>query len=155
MAHYEPFSPELSLISRRHKFTTMGAFVAFVEAVQVRGFYVHAARANTVSAFTNLRGPAPFSRTQRFPEAEYINLDAPGIRNYFDQLINACELPDRAQNIGNGNGHTSNADAKRAFDTALQHLRNIAKSVRAEELVEYGVFDRTSFETHYNLHWQD
>lgn len=154
MAGYVDFVGEVALISRRHKFASMDAFVAFVEATQVTSFYVHAARANVVAAFSDLRGPAPFSATQRFPEGEYIDLDHAAVRNYLDQLINACELPDRAQNVGGSNGHSSNADAKRAFDTALQHLRNIAKCVREEELVKHGVYTRASFEAAYALVWQ-
>uniref|UniRef100_A0A6B9KP24 Putative coat protein n=3 Tax=Atrato Virga-like virus 2 TaxID=2689341 RepID=A0A6B9KP24_9VIRU len=155
MARYQTFAGEVALISRRHKFATMDAFVSFVETAQISGFYVHAARANIVASFTALRGVAPFSAVVRFPETEYIDLDHPGVRNYLDQLINACELPDRAQNVGgNNNGHSSNADAKRAFDTALQHLRNIAKCVREEELVKYGVFTQATFEAAYNLLWQ-
>nr|QHA33735.1 putative coat protein [Atrato Virga-like virus 1] len=140
-------------ISTRHRFCTLDALIDFIERAQVCGYYVHASRANVVAAYNELRGKAPFARDQRFPVEEYVDLDHAGIRTYLDQLIAACELPDRAQNISGANNHSANSDAKRSFDTALQHLRNFTKCTHEDELVKYGIYSRQTFEAAHQLIW--
>lgn len=45
-------------------------------------------------AYTKLRGPGPFSSTQRFHEGFFVFMGGP-LRSYFEQLMCTMDLPDR------------------------------------------------------------
>ena len=59
--------------------------------------------------------------TARFPDDFFVSLGGP-LRSYFEQLMGAVDLPDRAlerSNTGTEHGVTSITDAKRSFDVAI------------------------------------
>jgi len=53
------------------------------------------ARVRVLSAYSKLCGPAPFSKTVRFPDDLYVHLDNESIKLWFEQLLHAIDLSDR------------------------------------------------------------
>lgn len=137
---------EAKLISIRHKFCMLEYFGAFLE--QTHGCD---SRSKVIAAYRGLRCPAPFSQYQRFPgTCEFVDLDHNTIRPWLQQLIAACESPDRNATIGSY-GH----DAKRSFDVSLHKLKGIYTCSIPGTGIKYGIYDRATFETKYGLVWQE
>lgn len=144
--------PALTAAARRHKWCSLVDLCNFVEAHKMNGFHTHASRNVVVAAIARLRTHAPFSRTERFPEdVEFVDLDATSVLPYIDQLHQACDLNDRAVNVGNAQPNGSTNDAKRAFDVAFTKIRDFATAVDFPE--GSGVWTRETFETRYGLEW--
>lgn len=144
--------PALMASLRRHKWCSLVDLCDFVEAHKMTGFHVHASRLVVIAAVTRLRSPAPFGQTQRFPEdEEMVDLDASSVRLYFDQLHQACDQNDRAQNVSNAQPNGSVSDAKRAFDVAFAKIRDFATASSYTD--KDGVWTRETFEARYGLVW--
>ena len=62
------------------------------------------------------------------------------------------DAPDRIVNSGTADVSIL-GDAKRSFDTAVQHLRAIMCSTNCSFLLEHGVYMRSTFESHFDLQW--
>jgi hypothetical protein len=132
-------------------------FTRFVADHQFLGFHTVANRNQICEAYVKLRGPAPFSSTARFPDDFFLLLGGP-LRSYFEQLLCAIDLPDRAferSNVGPKRGITRTTDTKRSFDVAFQRLATVAVECNVAKLRNQGVYCRETFESAFELKWLD
>jgi hypothetical protein len=131
-------------------------FCRFVASHQFLGFHVVANRNRVREAYANLRGPAPFSSTARFPDDFFVALGGP-LRTYFEQLLCAIDIPDHImeRNASNELGINSLSDAKRAYDIAFQRLATVSVEVEQMKLAANGVYCRETFESAYSLEWRE
>lgn len=139
----------------RQQWAAFDDLARFVRNYQYVGFHVKANRDRIRDAYLQLRGPAPFSRTVRFPEdTAYVHLANGNLRVWVEQLLHSLDLPDRQIEKGRAQeADMSLADAKRAFDVAFSHLARIVDLVDEASLAENGVYFRESFEEAFGFHW--
>ena len=131
-------------------------FCQFVADHQFLGFHIVPNRNRVREAYIRLRGSAPFSSTARFPDDFFVALGGP-LRSYFEQLLCALDLPDRALERSGQNdfGINSLSDAKRTYDVAFQRLATISVEFDINKLAAQGVYCRETFESTFALEWRE
>nr|UDL14012.1 MAG: hypothetical protein [Xiangshan martelli-like virus 3] len=146
---------------RRGAWCTLDDLWRFVDDNQHIGFHIRSNRQKLVEAYSALRQGAPFSRTQRFPENEtWVHLDSMKISQEINQVLNACDLPDRLIEKGKTSsteemGMSSLSDAKRAFEMAFRKLWTYLRVVEESELMDVGIYEREYFESAFGLLWTE
>nr|QWC36452.1 putative coat protein [Bemisia tabaci virga-like virus 1] len=126
----------------------------FVHDYQHVGFYIHINRRRVLEAYQALRGQAPFNRETRFPEDDdYVWIDGP-LKKWFEQALQALDLPDRAiEKGGERSVDVSMSDAKRSYDVAMQKIAAFLACRTSLELSKLGIYDRETFESNEGLNW--
>lgn len=141
---------------RMRKFCSLEDLQDFVIEFKHCGFNVKANRDRVVSSYNNILRPAPFSSTTRFPVEHWVDMFNHHLTPWFEQLLNACDLPDRMLERSTTTEATSFSlnDAKRAYDKAFSKLSGMVFETDEGKLVSYGIYDRAHFEAHFSLTWQ-
>lgn len=155
---------EARSLSARHTFCRFSDFVKFIETYEFyhmlpsyrpRSLQSNDQRAGRVALvcaqsqpieqlYEQMRIATPFSRTERFPEGEYLDLDNEEVRTFFSRLFAAVYIHRTDKHNKTGTD---------MFELNFASLRNIAKEIRPDNLLKYGVYDRMSFEAHFELTW--
>ena len=152
---YRPYPVCVQLL-QKHKFCTLDQFQSFIndyENMDDLHFSI-IRRAAVKEKFLSLRTGAPFSKTFRFPDSFYIDMDCAQIRTVTKEFLNALLLLDlweqhsihanRIQYINNV------IDANFAFTK----FADIIMSTDIEHLEENGIYCRQTFEKKYQcIRW--
>ncbi|XP_067639026.1 uncharacterized protein [Eurosta solidaginis] len=141
------------LLMHLQNYTPLILLIDFVEKTRTKRFYEAGERYEILMLIFIMRKGAPFCENKRFPEEYWVNLSVGAIAGAFDRLSAATDIPDPQQLPI----HMSVADLtswKQMFDAAILDIRRFAYFTEPQQLADVGVYNRTTFEERFGLHWR-
>ncbi|XP_004529441.1 uncharacterized protein LOC101450853 [Ceratitis capitata] len=140
------------LLMHLQNYTPLILLIDFVEKTRTKRFYEAGERYEILMLIFIMRKGAPFCENKRFPEEYWVNLSVGPIAEAFDRLSAAIDIPDPQLPI-----HMTVTDLtswKQQFDAAILDIRRFAYYTEPQQLAEVGVYNRTTFEERFGLHWR-
>ncbi|XP_036318478.1 uncharacterized protein LOC118733256 [Rhagoletis pomonella] len=140
------------LLMHLQNYTPLILLIDFVEKTRTKRFYEAGERYEILMLIFIMRKGAPFCENRRFPEEYWVNLSVGPIAEAFDRLSAAIDIPDPQLPI-----HMTVTDLtswKQMFDAAMLDIRRFAYYTEPQQLAEIGVYNRTTFEERFGLHWR-